>query len=238
MKIDAIIFDKDGTLIDFDAFWVSVSRAAIDEVTGIFGMDKGLNSVILAAFGIRDGITDPDGVLCKGTYEQMGEIVYNIFSSNGCKADREEVINSVTEAYNKNSSKGEVKPTCERLRSTLTELKARGKRLAVVTTDNEVITKKCLDALEITELFDTIYTDDGKTPTKPDPFCALDFCRRTGISKDGLLMVGDTLTDIRFARNAGISVIGLARNEKGRALLLPEADAVISEISGLLTVTE
>ena len=32
MRADAIIFDKDGTLLDFDAYWVSVSDAAITSV--------------------------------------------------------------------------------------------------------------------------------------------------------------------------------------------------------------
>lgn len=32
MKADAIIFDKDGTLLDFDAFWVTVSEKVIEDV--------------------------------------------------------------------------------------------------------------------------------------------------------------------------------------------------------------
>ena len=44
MNIDAIIFDKDGTLIDFDAFWVSVSCKAIEEVLEKFAMASDLLS--------------------------------------------------------------------------------------------------------------------------------------------------------------------------------------------------
>jgi len=32
MKTKAIIFDKDGTLLDFDGFWVTVSENAIGEI--------------------------------------------------------------------------------------------------------------------------------------------------------------------------------------------------------------
>ena len=46
-------------------------------------------------------------------------------------------------------------------------------------------------------------------------------------------MVGDTVTDIQFAKNAGISVIGVGRE---RDRLAPYADAVISDISHIFDV--
>ena len=48
-----------------------------------FGESESLLSEILEAFGVHNGVTDIDGVLCKGTYEEMGEIVYNVLYKNG-----------------------------------------------------------------------------------------------------------------------------------------------------------
>ncbi len=238
MKIDAIIFDKDGTLIDFDAFWVSVSEVAIEKTLSALNIKNILPDEILEAFGIHNGKTDINGVLCKGTYDEMGEITFDILKKHGCDVSLPYVTDTLIKAYNESADSGKVAPTCEGLADALRELKARGKLLAVVTTDNEHITRKCLNNLGILELFDKIYTDDGINPTKPNPFCANDFSLFSGIKKDNMLMVGDTMTDIKFARNAGISVIGVATNDVGSAQLAPYADAVISKISELTKILE
>ncbi len=233
MNVDAIIFDKDGTLIDFDAFWVSVSCKAIEEVLEKFAMDTDLLSEILEAFGVHDGVTDINGVLCKGTYEQMGEIVYTILKDHGCEASCKDVVATVLAAYNKNADAGKVMPTCVNLEEVLRDFKAQGKKLAVVTTDNAHITRKCLTALGIEDLFERIYTDDGEYPTKPDPACVYNFCELVGVGKERVIMVGDTMTDVRFAKNAGITSVALARTEEQRNILSMSADIVISEISEL-----
>ena len=236
MKTEGIIFDKDGTLIDFDAFWVSVSKNALDSVVLRFNMEKVPVDEILDAFGVHNGVTSIDGVLCRGTYEQMGRIVYGILCKYGCENSCEEVTEAVIAAYNKSADVGEVKPTSPMLADVLRNLKAQGKRLAVVTTDNELITRKCLSALGIEELFDKIYTDDGATPTKPDPFCAFDFCNLFGMDKDRMVMVGDTVTDAEFSKNAGISMIGLARNEENREILSCHTNTVITDMRELLDI--
>ena len=234
MNANAVIFDKDGTLIDFDAFWVRVSVKAIEDVLEALGQDSAAASDILEAFGVHDGITDIDGVLCKGTYEQMGRIVFDILKKYGCGSSCDEVTQIVVEAYNRNADAGEVKPSCSGLYEVLLALKKQGKRLAVVTTDNLEITKKCLEKLGVLELFDRVYTDDGVYPTKPDPYCVLDFCERFGLSREEVVMVGDTVTDVRFAENAGISVIGIAKNENNHRILAQWADAVVDSPAGLI----
>ena len=239
MKAEAIIFDKDGTLIDFDAFWVAVSVKALDSVLGKLDMKKVPVDEILEAFGVHNGITSINGVLCKGTYEQMGRIVYDILRKYGCECSCDEVTKLVVDAYNESADAGEVKPTSPNLADVLRELKRQNKRLAVVTTDNEFITRKCLVALGIEELFDKIYTDDGVTPTKPDPYCVFDFCRLFDVDKDSAVMVGDTLTDVKFAKNAGISMVALARSEENRAILAEHTtDTVIGDMSELLNILD
>ena len=44
-------------------------------------------------------------------------------------------------------------------------------------------------------------------------------------------MVGDTLTDMRFAKNAGIRAIGVAKNEKNRKILSTMTDTVVHDVS-------
>ncbi len=238
MKIDAIIFDKDGTLIDFDAFWVGVSIGALEDILSRLGRDDIPIDEILGAYGVENGVTDMNGVLCKGTYAEMGDILADILTRHGCRIGAGEAEHLVTEAYKKCVDCGKILPTCQGLYEALSELKKRKISLAVVTTDNPEITRKCLSTLGIYELFDKIYTDDGLTPTKPAPDAALDFMKRVGTVADRTLMVGDTMTDVAFARNAGIRVIGVCKTEAGRAQLLQYADGVISEISELPRVIE
>ena len=233
MRVDGIIFDKDGTLMSFDAFWVSLSVKALEDVLGELGMEQDLLGEILEAFGVRDGVTDINGVLCKGTYAEMGEMVHEILAKEGCTESAERVVAAVESAYSRNAAAGDVKPTCPNLAETLAGLKERGLRLAVVTTDNEPITRHCLEGLGVLQYFDVIFTDDGHTPTKPDPFCAEEFCRLYGLDKARVMMVGDTMTDVRFAKNAGITAVSLAPTPEKKAMLAPHTDLIIDAISEL-----
>ena len=102
MQADAFIFDKDGTLLDFDAFWISVTVKALEDVFQALSMDNSYLSEIMEALGVRDGVTDMDGALCKGTYEEIGHIVYDVLSRYGCPASRDAVAEMVmTELLNK-----------------------------------------------------------------------------------------------------------------------------------------
>ncbi len=238
MKADAVIFDKDGTLLDFDAFWVAVSIKALEDVLARFEKQEVPLNELLAAFGVHDGRTDTDGILCKGTYAQMGQAVYDILRRYGCAASCEAVTEAVSQAYARHATAGEIQGTSPRLAEVLTALKNAGKKLALVTTDNESVTRYCLEQLGITAFFDKIYTDNGALPTKPDPYCALDFARLIGLHPKQMLMVGDTMTDIRFAKNAGMMSAALARDEKSRSALSPYADVMISSLTELLTIVE
>lgn len=234
--IDAIIFDKDGTLIDFDAFWVSLSVYAIKYLLNKIKREDIETEEFLEVLGVKDGTADINGILCKGTYEEMAVAINGVLKKYNADMAQEEIINTVLEAYNKNANSGKVEPTCQNIKEVLTRLKNSGKKLLVVTTDNYTITNKCLEDLGIKELFDKIYTDDGKTPTKPNPQIIFNFCEESGISKDRIMMVGDTMTDALFARNAGIPFVGVG--VKNKDILMDYAIDVVPDISYLFDVLE
>ena len=64
MKKEIIVFDKDGTLIDFDAFWVKVSISAEKQVLRLTGKEYVDIQKVLNSFGVENNITDIDGILC------------------------------------------------------------------------------------------------------------------------------------------------------------------------------
>lgn len=235
MDIRAIIFDKDGTLMDFDSFWIEVSVCAMEDILKKLGREDIPVRELMASLGADGAAVDIDGLLCKGTYEQIGLSIYDVLKSHGAEISPDEAVAMTVEAYNENAVHGTVKPACDNIREVLQQLKSGKRRLAVATTDNPQITLMCLEKLGIADLFDKIYTDDGKTPVKPNPQCAKDFCAEFGISPEKTVMVGDTMTDVSFAKNAGISAIGVGRE---RERLAPYADAVIPDISHIFDLAE
>ena len=238
MNTKAVIFDKDGTLLDFDSFWVEISYNAIREILEKIEIKNIDANEILEFMGVKNKETDITGVLCHGTYAQLAQEICVFLGKYGYEFSSDSLTELVVEAYRSNMHRGVVKPTCEDIVETLINLKNQGIRLIVVTTDDAVITKRCLEALKIEDLFDCIYTDDGKTPVKPDPYCIEEICRKYGLEKSQIVMVGDTLRDVEFARNGHIKVIGVAKNENNRKILEREADVVVPNISYVYDVID
>ena len=227
MDIQAIIFDKDGTLLDFDAFWVPVTVAAVNRAAESLDVKDFPIDAILTDLGVHNGVTDIDGILCKGTYAQIAGVCHKHFGVGS----PEQVKEAVMDGYNSSVAAGEVKPVCENLIQVLQELTARGLKLFVVTTDNRPITDACLAKLGISDYFTDVFTDDGRFPTKPDPACAEYIMTNWGIARENVLMVGDTGTDARFAENAGISAVGVAKSGENAQKLARYMDKVVPNVS-------
>lgn len=236
MTTKAIIFDKDGTLLDFDAFWLTVSENAIAEILKEIKMPNVPLEEILSALGVKNNITDINGVLCSGTYSQIVQEMYNILIKYGCDCTIDEIEKITIDAYQRNSDKGIIKPTCDNFCNVITNLKNMGIKLAVATTDNPVVTQKCLQSLNADKFFDIVYTDDGNLPVKPDPYCIHNLCERYGLTTSDVIMVGDTVTDMNFAKNGGIKAIGVAKSENNKAILENYAYTVIPDISYIFDV--
>ena len=83
-------------------------------------------------------------------------------------------------------------------------------------------------------MFDKIYTDDGEFPPKPNPDCIRKYSVESGIAPDNMIMVGDTMTDVCFAHNCGMAVIGIGETEQKAERLRPYADEVIPDISHVI----
>lgn len=237
MKTKAILFDKDGTLLNFDAFWISLARTALAELFATCGVAFPEGEV-MELVGVKDGKTDINGVLVYGTYGDMAQVIYPILTRGGYGGTLDEVHQEANRVFCRCVDAGEILPDCADLCGVLQQLKDAGMTLAVVTSDTPEMTEKCLEVLGIRKYFSAIYSDDGVLPHKPDPFCAEEFCRAFGMAKEETVMVGDTMTDMNFARNAGIRGIGIAKDETRRNILSAATDTLIFDLAELYAVLE
>ena len=87
----------------------------------------------------------------------------------------------------------------------LKELKDNGKHLALITTSERRMITPALEKYGITELFETIVTDDDieTSERKPHPKPLLIALERMGGTPDKAIMVGDRDKDIVAGQNAG-----------------------------------
>ncbi len=116
----------------------------------------------------------------------------------------------------------------------LKELKARGYKLAAVTTRHKHTSHPTLIKAGIFDLFSVIITTDLVKKTKPDPaplLMAMEYLKET---PDKAVMIGDSHLDIQAGKNAGTKTIRAVYGFHAESLHDPEPDFVIEDIKDLL----
>ncbi len=230
--IKAIVFDKDGTVLDYNSLWGPVTDAAVFTLLEKRGLPKEADAY-LQTFGDDEGIRD---LICHGTYQQAAENVNRRLTPHYpdfVPFSTEEV----EKAFADNIHVGRVVPPCENVRGVFEALKAKGYFIGLVTNDSSAMAEYCLTTLGIREFFDCVYGDEGEDcPAKPDPYYMNDFCGKLGLEPSRVLMVGDMPTDMRFARNSGSPSLGIALNAAARERIRPLTDRIVHDISEIFYV--
>lgn len=91
----------------------------------------------------------------------------------------------------------------------LAAFRARGFKLAVLSNKPDVFTKEMASHYFGGDLFDITLGAREGVPRKPDPTAALEIARLFKIAPADILYFGDTNTDMRTGRSAGMFTIGV-----------------------------
>ncbi len=229
--IKGIVFDKDGTLLDFDALWLPVAEGAINAVMQKYGLPPQTKDELFESVGVFDGETDITGVLAGGTYQMMADCFKTVLKSHGICFDADEFDGFTVEAFHGSFGKGEITPACKGIAVFFEQLKNTGVKIALITSDDRFGADRCLDKFGIAKYFDEIYCADGIHKPKPDPYYMNCFAKKYGLQKNELCMVGDTYVDCDFATASDVMMIGVARSKQNRAKLLKRTENVYDDIS-------
>ena len=199
MAIEGILFDKDGTLVEFLATWLPAYRAAAALAVEFAG-DPDLAEHLLQSTGYdpaREEL-DPESLLVLGT---TGEICLAWAAEAGA-APADGLAGRMHAAMDEHVARHQV-PVGEGLAELFARLAGRGLSLGIATTDSEAAARTAARVLGLAGNVDFICGYDSGFGSKPEPGMVLGFCQAAGIAPAGVLVVGDTRHDMAMARAAG-----------------------------------
>lgn len=234
----AVLFDKDGTLIDFKYMWLEWSRYVINELSPAAGLNDVQRGMLEKAMGIdlAGWYVDPHGPLAGGSMTGLRESMLRMLLTTGLSED------DAARVLRRVIRQSEIAMDWEKLANPLPglhelmdKLHGRGFKLAVVTADFSTRARISLTALKLINCFDVVVGADNVENSKPAPDMALLACRKLGVEPDRAVVVGDTPRDILMAKDAGACGIGVLSGVSTREQFTEvEADAIIGSVADLL----
>ena len=120
----------------------------------------------------------------------------------------------------------------------MTTLSAGGATLAVCTNKKQALTDQLLAELDLTRYFAAIVGADSVPNRKPDGDHILRTIEAAGGSPERALMIGDSRTDERAARNAGLPFIFVPFGYEEESPQQLEPDIVLEHYSRLVSVVD
>lgn len=218
-----IVFDKDGTLFDFQATWGAWTRGMIEAESG---RDPDLANRIAEALGydMNAGRFRPDSVVIASTTETVAEVLLDVLPGT----TKPELMARM-DARAAQAPQVEAAPLGE----LLGRLRDMGLALGVATNDTEAPARAHLRAAGVEAMFPFIAGFDSGWGGKPAPGQLNAFCESTGLAPAECAMVGDSLHDLAAARAAGMVGVAVLTGVAGRDTLAPAADVVLDTIADL-----
>ncbi|WP_372885646.1 HAD family hydrolase [Shimia sp.] len=220
MRVDGLLFDKDGTLFDFGATWNSwAARVIPDFAAGDDALAQRIAHEL--DFDLRRGEFLPVSAIIAGTNRDAAEALARALPGRNVDELEETLMYAAAEA-----------PLCEAvpLAPYLDGLAGRGLKLGVMTNDTEYGARAHLDSVGVTARFDLVLGFDSGFGAKPEPGPLLAFCDRFALPPERVAMVGDSTHDLVAGRRAGMQTVAVLTGMATEAELAPYADVVFPHI--------
>ncbi len=226
--IRGVLFDKDGTLLDYDKTWAPINRrVALVAARG----DERLADALMRAGGFDpvSGRVVPGSVMAAGTNDEIAACFAAILgarSPSGLAA----LVSDIFAAGG-----AETAVLIDGVREAVLALKAKGLKVGVATNDTESGMRASLARVGMLDDFDALLAADSGHGAKPGAGMGLAFAAATGLAPTALAMVGDATHDLEMAKAAGYGMkVAVLSGTATAADLAPYADILLPSVRELV----
>lgn len=227
--IRAILFDKDGTLIDFHGTWMPAYRAVTAWLAATAGQPDLAGDLLLAGgYDPETGRAPGDSVLAAGSTRALTDL-WRRFPAVAAVPDMAARVESRLLVH----VTANPAPTAD-LPALFDRLCADGLALGIATMDSTDSACRTAARLGIADRLAFVTGYDGGHGEKPGPGMVHGFCAAVGVPAAAVLVIGDTLHDLAMARAAGAGLaVGVLTGAGTADRLDAAADHVVDSIAAL-----
>lgn len=224
--IRAILFDKDGTLVDYAASWTAINARAV--ALAAQG-DAPLAARLAAAVGVdaNGRALGPTSIMAAGSAGEIAAAMVAAgagFEVDDLAGDLDRLFLEAVEA---------MVPVGD-LPAILGDLAARGLVLGIASSDNTAAVARFAKRAGIAGLLAFVAGWDAGHGAKPNPSIVRAFGRVADCDPDEIAVVGDTEHDMEMAKRASVGLaVGVLTGTGTRSSLGARADVVIDDVGGL-----
>ncbi|MEL7037101.1 MAG: HAD family hydrolase [Cyanobacteria bacterium J06592_8] len=225
--IDAIIFDKDGTLEDSEKnlrlLATKLSRLIDSQIPGI-------GEPLLMAYGVNDDQLDPAGLMAVGSRREneIASAAYIAETGRGWLESMEIAAQAFEEAdqYMEDADPSPLFAGSSQKLKCLAEV---GLKLAILSAAPLQEVEAFVERYQLADYIQVqMGVDQGLS--KPDPVLYLQACQNLGVIAAKTLMIGDAAVDMEMAKQAGAAgCIGINWKPQ-KTINLYQADVMITQI--------
>lgn len=182
-QIDAIIFDMDGTLIDSMWIWPDI------------------DDVYLETYDLQEPENFHEGM--EGmSFTEVAQYFLDLFPT--LPRTKEEIMEEWKEmAHERYVTQVPLKPGVKEF---IEAMRAQGKKIGIATSNERSLVEDTLQALGITELFDSVRTACEVAKGKPSPDVYHLVAKDLNVSSERCLVFEDVPMGILAGKNAGMTV--------------------------------
>ena len=233
-NIQAVIFDKDGTLEDSQVFLRELGQKRSRLIDAQI---PGIGEPLLMAFGINGEKLDPTGLIAVGSRREteIAAAAYIAETGRGWLESLAIARNAFEEADRYLKDAANTTPLFVGSLEVLKFLSEAGLKLGILSAASTARVQAFVKRHQL-EPYIQLQMGVDEGPSKPDPSLFLQACQTLGVAPASTLMVGDSAGDIEMARRAGAAgCIGICWG-KPEAAHLEAADVAIAQLDEIQVV--
>ncbi|MFN6462799.1 MAG: HAD family hydrolase [Nostoc sp. DedVER02] len=227
-NIQAILFDKNGTLEDSETYLRSLAQKATRLIDAQI---PGTGEPLLMAFGINGNLLDPAGLISVASRREteIAAAAYIAETGKGwfeCLKIARQALDEAEKYIEQTPS-----PLFVGSLELLKYLQKAGLKLGILSAATTDEVNKFVANHQLSDYIQLeMGVDEG--PSKPDPVLFLQACQALGVEPGATLMVGDAVGDMQMARNAkaagciGITWVGKSDNVRGADVVINQLDEI------------